>query len=137
MTYCGLRFVREVFRPIVRQELAVGETNRVIPQCDWRWLPTVDLTEAKHELFRVLQKNLDAGEAECLAVAIIRDGVIVTDDRGARKQAAKRSIPLAGTVGMLKVLIDGHHLSISQADEYLSTMIAQGYHSPIRRFSEL
>lgn len=115
----------------------MGETNRVIPQCDWRWLPTVDLTEAKHELFRVLQKNLDAGEAECLAVAIIRDGVIVTDDRGARKQAAKRSIPLAGTVGMLKVLIDGHHLSISQADEYLSTMIAQGYHSPIRRFSEL
>ena len=121
----------------VRQELAVGETNQTVPQCEWRWLPVVELTEAEQEVARRLLQNLDRGESECLAVAMARAGKLATDDRAARQQAAKRGIPLVGTVGMLKILIDTGQLSLEEADKYLTAMIAQGYHSPIRRFSEL
>jgi hypothetical protein len=37
----------------------------------------------------------------------------------------------------LKLLVDGDHLPVRQVEEYLAALIAEGYRSPIRRFSEL
>lgn len=121
----------------VWQELAVGEARNAIPQCDWRWLPIVELTEAERELASLLQENVDTGESECLAVAISRAGIVVTDDRAARKQAEKRGIPMAGTVGVLKILVDDRRLAVEDAEKYLAAMIARGFYSPIQRFSQL
>lgn len=121
----------------VRQELSVGEARGSVPRCDWSWILITVLTELEQTLVRELRAHIDLGEATCLAVAINRTGILVTDDRGARRQARKRHVGLTGSIGILKLLIDGHHLAVRQADEYLAAMIAEGYHSPIRRFSEL
>ncbi len=86
---------------------------------------------------RQLEEYIDLGEATCLAVAINRAGILVTDDGGARRQARERQVSLSGSVGILKLLVDGEQLAVRQADEYLAAMIAEGYRSPIQRFSDL
>lgn len=121
----------------VRREIEMGEVLSIVPQCDWRWLPVVELTEAEQALATLLLANISIGEAECMAVAVKRSGIVVTDDRGARKQAMKYNVGMSGTLGVLKKLIDEGHLTASQADEHLAEMIAKGYYSPVTRFSQL
>ena len=126
-----------VMTEAVRQELSVGEARGSVPRCDWSWMPTTVLTEPEQSLARQLGAYVDLGEATCLAVAINRAGTLVTDDRGARRQAKERHVSLSGSVGVLKRLVDSEQLEVRQAEEYLAAMIAEGYRSPIQRFSEL
>ncbi len=121
----------------VRQELSVGEARGSVPRCDWSWMPITVLTELEQTLAGQLGAYADLGEATCLAVAINRAGTLVTDDRGARRQARERHVRLSGWAGILKLLVDGDHLPVRQVEEYLAALIAEGYRSPIRRFSEL
>ena len=121
----------------VRQELSVGEARGSVPRCDWSWMPITVLTELEQTLAGQLGAYVDLGEATCLAVAINRAGTLVTDDRGARRQARERHVRLSGSAGILKLLVDGDHLPVRQVEEYLAALIAEGYRSPIRRFSEL
>lgn len=121
----------------VRREIESGEALGTVPRCDWYWLPVIELTEAEQGLSALLRANLGHGEAECLAAAISRSGVVVTDDRGARKQAVNYGIPMTGTLGVLKMLVDNENLTVNQADEHLAEMIAEGYYSPVRQFSQL
>ena len=121
----------------VRQELSVGEARGSVPRCDWSWMPITVLTELEQTLAGQLGAYVDLGEATCLAVAINRAGTLVTDERGARRQARERHVRLSGSAGILKLLVDGDHLPVRQVEEYLAALIAEGYRSPIRRFSEL
>ena len=121
----------------VRQELSVGEARGSVPRCDWSWMPITVLTELEQTLAGQLGAYVDLGEATCLAVAINRAGTLVTDERGARRQARERHVRLSGPAGILKLLVDGDHLPVRQVEEYLAALIAEGYRSPIRRFSEL
>lgn len=121
----------------VRQELSVGEARGSVPRCDWSWMPITVLTELEQTLAGQLGAYADLGEATCLAVAINRAGTLVTDERGARRQARERHVRLSGSAGILKLLVDGDHLPVRQVEEYLAALIAEGYRSPIRRFSEL
>ena len=121
----------------VRQELSVGEARGSVPRCDWSWMPITVLTELEQTLAGQLGAYADLGEATCLAVAINRAGTLVTDERGARRQSRERHVRLSGSAGILKLLVDGDHLPVRQVEEYLAALIAEGYRSPIRRFSEL
>ncbi len=126
-----------VMTEAVRQELSVGEAGGSVPRFDWGWMRATVLTELEQTLAHQLEEYVDLGEATCLAVALNRAGTLVTDDRGARRQARERHVALTGSIGILKLLIDGRHLAMWQADEHLAAMIAEGYRSPVRKLDEL
>jgi predicted nucleic acid-binding protein len=92
---------------------------------------------AEHKLFVGLLRTLGAGEASCIACAAQRGGVVVTDDRTARRYCAGRGIPVTGTIGILQALCADGTVSVEEADALLARMVETGFYSPIRRVSDL
>jgi predicted nucleic acid-binding protein len=126
-----------IIPPAVRQERELGESLGLVPRLNWHWLPVATLNAIEQALSEKLRARMDAGEAECLALAISRNGIMVTDDRGARSQATLQGITVTGTVGILRELVKGARLSLAEADEVLTGMIAQGFYSPVRSLKQL
>ena len=118
-------------------ELQTGVQLGRIPQIDWSWLEVLPLTEEERKARDELVPPLDEGEAACLILARSRGYALLTDDWVARREARHLGVPLSGTVGALKSLVDEGHVSLEEADQALQQMIAQGYHSPVRSLSEL
>lgn len=126
-----------VITPAVKEEMELGETLGILPPLNWQWLPVTTLDAVEEGLANEFRRRLDPGEAECLAVAVNRNGIIVTDDRGARQQAIARGVKTSGTIGILRMLVDVGHISLPKADEHLKAMIGEGYHSPVRSLKHL
>jgi predicted nucleic acid-binding protein len=80
---------------------------------------------------------LDPGEASCLALAISRGLVFVTDDLATRQLAQERDVRLTGTVGILLALARDGSLSLVEVSAILTEMIKQRYRSPVDRLDEL
>jgi predicted nucleic acid-binding protein len=118
-------------------ELQIGVRLGRIPEIDWSWLTVLSLTDVERETSSELMPPLDVGEATCLALARSRGYAFLTDDRVARREARRLGVPLSGTIGLLKALVDDGRISPEEADEALQQMIALGYHSPVRSLSEL
>jgi len=118
-------------------ELQAGVRLGRIPEVDWSWLTVLSLTEAEREARDELKPPLDEGEAACLALARSRGYAFLSDDRVARREARRLGVPLSGTIGVLKSLLDEECVSLEEADEALQQMIALGYHSPVQSLSEL
>jgi predicted nucleic acid-binding protein len=118
-------------------ELQAGVRLGCIPDVDWTWLTVSSLTDVEREARDELMPPLDAGEAACLALAHSRGYAFLTDDRVARREARRRGVPLSGTIGVLKSLVDENRISLEAADEALQQMIALGYHSPVQSLGEL
>jgi len=116
---------------VVLAELKVGESLGLIPACDWSRLPVVQLTPAEDSLYEKLRLVLDDGESSCLAIAMTRQAVLVTDDRQARRLAGEGEIWISGTIGLLLILIHDGHLAPLKANAMLAEMIAHGYRSPV------
>ena len=117
--------------PAVLAELQQGEALGFVPRVDWRWLPILTLTAAEQAQTIAYQHILDAGESECLAVAVLRQGRFLSDDLAARRLAQATDIAISGTIGLLLLLIGRKHLSIPEADRLLATMKQQGYRAPV------
>lgn len=118
-------------------ELQTGVQLGRIPQVDWSWLEVLSLTDEERTARDELVPPLDEGEAACLILAHSRGYALLTDDRVARREARRLGVPLSGTVGALKSLVDEEHVSLEEADKALQQMIAHGYHSPVQSLSEL
>jgi len=118
-------------------ELQAGVRLGRIPDIDWSWLTVLPLTEVEREARDELMPPLDEGEAACLALARSRGYAFLTDDRVARREARRLGVPLSGTIGVLKSLVDEECVTLEEADEALQQMMALGYHSPVRSLSEL
>ena len=118
-------------------ELQTGVRLSRVPEADWSWLTVLALTEAERELRDELMPPLGEGEAACLALACRRGFAFLTDDRAARREARRRGVPLSGTLGVLKSLVDEGRVSLEEADKALQQMISLGYHSPVLLLSEL
>jgi len=118
-------------------ELQTGVRLGRIPETDWSWLTILSLTEAEQVAQDELMPPLGEGEAACLALARNRGYAFLTDDRVARREARRMGLPLSGTIGVLKTLVDEGRISPEEADEALQHMIAMGYHSPVRSLGEL
>ncbi len=95
------------------------------------------LTEAEQHHYIMLLRNLGEGEASCIAAAYERNGVVVTDDRAARNCCQEKSIPISGTIGILKAACLDKKLEQNQADKMLSQMIDNGFYSPIQKISSI
>lgn len=123
--------------PTVIAELRMGETAGFIPACDWDWLTVVTLTSEEQSLAVELQQQLDPGEAECLAVAQIRQYKFFSDDFAARRVAHQHNLTVSGTIGILLTLVNDKKISLVEGDYLLNVMISRGYRSPVMSLSEL
>ena len=92
---------------------------------------------AERELFAELLRTFGAGEASCIALALQRDGVVVTDDRTARRRCASHGIRVTGSIGILRALSADRIVAAEEADAALARMVEIGFYSPIRRVSDL
>jgi predicted nucleic acid-binding protein len=115
----------------VLAELRQGEALGLVPRVNWRWLTVLALTAAEQALADQYQEILDTGEAECLAVAVTRQGRFFSDDLAARRLAQANRVPLSGTIGLLLALIRSQNLTIAVADGLLAVMKEQGYRAPV------
>jgi predicted nucleic acid-binding protein len=125
----GLQAGYEYLENVLRQIQAISPGG---------WLRIVAPTsEAEHQLRGELDLLLDPGEASCLALAISRGLVLVTDDLAARQLAQERDVPLTGTVGILLALVRDGLLPLPEANAILAEMIERRYRSPVNRLDEL
>lgn len=62
------------------------------------WIKTVTLAEPRRALAYI---GLDAGEAEALALAEERGGIVIMDERQGRRYAHRLRLSLTGTLGVL------------------------------------
>jgi hypothetical protein len=66
-----------------------------------------------------------------------RSGTVVTDDRAARKVCREPKVSLTGTMGILVASVRDSLLTQIAADEVLQAMMGKGFHSPVRRISDI
>jgi predicted nucleic acid-binding protein len=123
--------------PNIMAELRIGEQAGLVPRCDWTWLTVLTPTAAELATATALQRQLDPGEAECLAVALHRGYRFLSDDFAARRLAEARGLTVSGTIGILLKGIAAGALSLPEADRLLAEMIAHGYRAPVRSLREL
>lgn len=116
--------------PAVHAELRQGETLGLAPRVDWRWLPVLSLTAVEQILSVQYQVVVDAGEAECLAVAVTRHGRFLSDDLAARRLAQANQLIVSGTLGLLLRLIQQKQIALPAAEAVLAQMRQAGYRAP-------
>jgi uncharacterized protein len=115
----------------VWEELARGERDGLIPKADWKWLEVVSLDSTELALSQQLQRKLDLGEADCLAIAQARGLTVYTDDRRARRIGRSLGLDITGTLGCLLELVEISVLDLEAADLLLTRMRQRGYRSPV------
>lgn len=134
----GILFAHSaLMAPTVRRELLSGETGGHIPACDWNWVETAILTPEEEDVAASYLRVLDAGEAECLALAVKRSATLISDDFAARRLAQAMGIHVSGTLGVLLRLIHDNQITLQEADALLARMIQKGYRSPVTSLGQI
>ena len=110
------------FMSRAQREIGVGADS-------WLELAGFD-TSAEEQSFREFTEGLGFGEASCLALSRHRGWMVLTDDKSARRRLRREQLPLAGTLGILKLAVERGLLSAEEGNELLRQMTAAGYHSP-------
>lgn len=118
--------------PAVWQEYQAGVMQGRLSSQAWAELPVVSLTGPENSLVESLPSSLGAGERACLAVAVHRKGLFVSDDLDARHLAQELSIPRTGTIGILVLCVRRKFLTRDQANALLAEMVALGYRAPFK-----
>lgn len=123
-------------------QAVLDEYNRaavagLLPPDVWSDLPVVPLDQTESTFADTLSARLGAGERSCIAVALYRQGVLVSDDADARAVACNRNIAVTGTVGILVLGIRQGLLSLVDGNRWLAEMVAAGYRAPVVRLDGL
>ena len=101
------------------------------------WLKILVLKSPEEsQLLQEINEFLHPGEASCIALAISRNMILVTDDLAARRVASRRNVRLTGTVGILVEMVYSGILSIEDGNALLKEMIDRGYRSPCNCLDE-
>jgi predicted nucleic acid-binding protein len=115
----------------VSEELAQGERGGLIPKENWGWLEVVSLSPAELAASQQLQRQVDLGEADCLAVAQTRAMTLYADDRRARRLGRSMGLDITGTLGCLLELVELALLDLEDADLLLTQIRKRGFRSPV------
>jgi predicted nucleic acid-binding protein len=121
----------------VWSELERGVQRGLVPACDWSWLEIFDLTEQEQAQADEVGRELGAGESACIAVAISRGLVMLSDDWDARALGRSLGIEVSGSLGVLNRLLSNQLLSLESADLLLDRMVRRGFRSPFRSLREI
>ena len=84
----------------VWNELEMGVQRGLVPSCDWTWLEILDLS-AREKARADEIGDLGPGEAACIAVAVSRGFLMLSDDWEARELGRSLSIEISGSLGVL------------------------------------
>ena len=121
----------------VWNELEVGVQRGLVPACDWSWLKILDLNEREQARADAIGRDLGPGEAACIAIAVSRGFLMLSDDWEARELGRSLGLEVSGTLGVLDRLILKQILSLDGADALLAEMVRQGFRSPYRSLREI
>ena len=121
----------------VLTELHQGEVAGLVPRQAWSWLSLITLTPTEGALAAGYRKIVDAGEADCLAVAVTRNGRFLSDDMAARRLAQAEGVAVSGTLGVLLHLIEQERLTLAAADALLAQMRQAGYRASVSSLQRL
>lgn len=123
--------------PSVQEEYQQGVAQGAVPGAAWDKFPTCDLTGEETHFAEELSARLGAGERSCLAVALHRGGLFVSDDADGRAEARRRDIPVTGTLGVLARAVVEEAISLEEGNRLLTRVIEAGYYAPVPRLDDL
>jgi len=121
----------------VWNELELGIHRGLVPACDWTWLEVLDLTEQEQVRAEEIGRDLGPGEAACIAAAVSRGFLTLSDDWAARELGRSLGLEISGSLGVLDRLVSKEILSLEEADALLAEMVRQGFRSPYRSLREI
>ncbi len=114
-----------------------GELNAAYSYLGPKKIVHYSLTPKELKKIAYFRRYLGAGEASCLACALSRGGIVVTDDRKARAACKENNIQYTGTVGILSAAATGGSLSADEADAMLERMKKHGFYSPVSSIKDI
>lgn len=85
------------------------------------------LCSTERTIYVELIGHLGKGEASCIALAKQRGTIVVTDDRGARKQCQQMNLRATGTIGILKASLIVEDISLVARTERLDVQLGRCY----------
>ncbi|HZF08472.1 MAG TPA: DUF3368 domain-containing protein [Thermoanaerobaculia bacterium] len=121
----------------VWNELEIGVRRGMVPACDWSWLKIFDLTGEEGARADEIGRGLGAGEAACLAAAVSRGFLLLSDDWEARALGRSLGLEISGSLGVLDRLVEKKVLGLEEADALLAEMVRRGFRSPYRSLREI
>lgn len=121
----------------VWSELDLGVRRGLVPVCDWAWLTILDLTEREQAQAGEIGQDLGAGEAACIAAAVSRGLLMLSDDWEARELGRSLGLDVSGSLGVLDRLVSEQILGLEEADALLAEMVRRGFRSPYRSLREI
>lgn len=90
----------------------------------------VSLDEAEPDLVVELAATVDDGEAEVIAIALVRQLTMATDDRKARRIAGQRSVALLSTPELLWQWQEASAIPAKRMGEVLQTISRRSHYRP-------
>jgi predicted nucleic acid-binding protein len=121
----------------VWSELELGVRRGLVPVCDWSWLKIFELTEREQARADEISRGLGPGEAACIAAAVSRGFLMLSDDWGARELGRSLGLEVSGSLGVLDRLVLKQILRLEEADALLAEMMLRGFRSPYRSLREI
>jgi predicted nucleic acid-binding protein len=110
----------------------------VDPSAEHGWLKPTSVTVGPElTTFVALPRRLHRGEASCLAIALHRGWLLVTDDEAARRQARDMGVRYTGTLGCLVLMVERDMVTLEDANAWLGAMVERNYRSPVNRIDDL
>jgi predicted nucleic acid-binding protein len=123
--------------PAVMTEYEAGVISRGLPAEIWGSLLQLIPNSVEKDFAERLSPKLGSGERSCLAIAVHRQGMLVSDDAEARREAQRSGLPLTGSIGILVLNVRQGRLTRAEANALLEEMIALGYRSPVAILDDL
>jgi predicted nucleic acid-binding protein len=121
----------------VWNELELGVRRGLVPACDWSWLKILDLSALEQARADEISQDLGSGEAACIAAAVSRGLLMLSDDWGARELGRSLDLEVSGSLGVLDRLVLKQILVLEEADALLAEMVRRGFRSPYRSLREI
>jgi predicted nucleic acid-binding protein len=125
--------------PAVLKEFRLGEDlpgcRAVAESIETGWLVVKEV--ADDALVQVLQRDLDQGEAEAIALALqVKASWLLLDEREARRMAKLLKLKVTGLLGiLLRAKYDGEFASLREVMERLQNQA--GFHIAPKLFAEI
>ncbi len=121
----------------VWSELERGVRRGLVPDGDWSWLTVFDLTEGEQAHAEEIGRDLGAGEAACIAAAVSRGSLMLSDDWEARALGRALGLEVSGSLGVLDRLVSEQIVGLEEADALLAEMVRRGFRSPYQSLREI